>query len=367
MNHYVGMDLHSNNTVMVIIDDDEKWAFKRKFKNNLKEIVQALTPFRASLSGVVVEATYNWYWLVDGVQKAGYKVHLAHPAKLEGRKGKKHTNDYDSAYYLAHLLRMKNLPEGYIYPAETRGQRDLLRKRSILVRKRTDFILGLINFANRNTGYSISVNELDDYVEHILKDEPHDELLYLSGRSSLECVRFLSTQITRLEKVVLMMTQSTPYYKILLTVPGIGKILALTITLETGDIRRFKTSGDYVSYCRGVGCKQISNEKTKGQKNRKSGNRYLAWAFVEAANFSKRSCPGAKEFYNRKLKESKKSVLAIKALASKLARACYYMMRDNAAFEPKRLFNHPDQNPRSTNTKGCGNKPQLGTGRQPIV
>lgn len=169
MNHYVGMDLHSNNTVVVIIDDDEKWVFKRKFRNDLAEIKQALAPFKSSICGVVVEATYNWYWLIDGLKSARYKMHLAHPGKIEGRLGKKHTNDYDSAYHLAHLLRMNNLPEAYIYPKETRSLRDLLRKRSILVRKRTDFILSLINFANRNTGNIIRVNELDEYINRILR------------------------------------------------------------------------------------------------------------------------------------------------------------------------------------------------------
>lgn len=157
-----------------------------------------------------------------------------------------------------------------------------------------------------------------------------------------------------------MLARSMPYYKKLVTVPGIGKILALTITLETGDIGRFEDSGNFVSYCRGVGCKHTSNDKTKSKKNSKSGNQYLAWAFVEAANFSKRFCPAAKEFYDKKLKESKINAIAVKALASKLARACFYMMRDNTVFDPKQLFGI--RIPKSTNTNGCGSQPKKGSG-----
>jgi transposase len=358
MNHYAGMDLHSNNTVIVIIDDAERWIVKRKVPNDLSKIIEVCNPFKLTLRGVVVESTYNWYWLVDGLMGQGFKVHLAHPGKIEGRPGKKHTNDYDDGFHLAHLLRMNNLPEGYIYPKETRGLRDLLRKRGILVKKRTDFLLSIINSINRTTGDCINGDELSHYTDVQLREIFEDDFNYISARSSMQCIHFLNKQIARLEKIILMVAKSHPYYQKLLTVPGIGKTLALTISLEVGDISRFKDRGDFVSYCRGVGSKQTTNGKKKGEKHRKSGNQYLAWAFVEAANFSKRYCPEAKEFYQRKFKESKLSVLAIKALASKLARACYFIMRDDTDFDLQRIFGKPI----TTKNKGCGNKPKKGTG-----
>ena len=358
MKHYAGMDLHSNNTVIVIIDEDEKWVFKRRVKNNLPAIIEICQPFKTSLNGIVVESTYNWYWLVDGLKEAGFEVHLANPAKIESCPGKKHRNDFDDAYYLAHLLRTNNLPRGYIYPRESRGLRDLLRKRSIIVQKRTDFLLSLINLANRTTGSCIRGNELANYTDQQLLELFKDEFIYISARESMQCIRFLTQRIGKLEKMVLMVAQHHPYYQKLNTVPGIGKILGLTISLETGDIHRFADSGHFVSYCRGVGSKQISNGKKKGEKNRKSGNQYLAWAFVEAANFSKHYCDEAKTFYDRKFKESKLRVLAIKALASKLARACYYIMRDHTDFDLNRIFREPI----IKNNKGCGSKPELGVG-----
>lgn len=338
MKHYAGLDLHSNNTVVVVINEEENWELKCKFPNDSSRIVEALEPFKSTLKGVVVESTYNWYWLVDILQANGFKVHLAHPAQIEGRPGKKHTNDFDDAFHLAHLLRMNNLPQGYIYPKESRGLRDLLRKRSILVRKRTSFILSLINLYNRHTGNCIDGNQLEKFSNAQLQEVFKDEALYISARASLECVRFLKKQIAGVEKIVLMVHQSHPYFKKLQTVPGIGKILALTISLETGDISRFPDRGNFVSYCRGVGSKQTSNDKKKSEKHRKSGNPYLAWAFVEAANFSKGKCTHAKAFYDRKRKESKLHVLAIKALASKIARACYYIMKDHVDYDATRLF-----------------------------
>ena len=123
----------------------------------------------------------------------------------------------------------------------------------------------------------------------------------------------------------------------LLTTPGIGTILGLTIMLEVGDINRFLKAGHYSSYCRCVESKKISNGKKKGENNKKNGNRYLAWAYVEAANHAIRVCPKAQRFFQRKMSKSNR-VLATKALANKLTKATYYIMRDQVAFDAQKLF-----------------------------
>ena len=128
-----------------------------------------------------------------------------------------------------------------------------------------------------------------------------------------------------------------PEYHLLKTVPGIGETLATTIMLETGSIGRFAQVGNFSSYCRCVDSLRESNGKKKGEGNTKNGNKYLAWAFVEAANFAMRYCPQAKSFYDRK-KSKTNRVLAIKALAHKLARACYHMLRDQKPFDVSRCF-----------------------------
>jgi transposase len=116
MTHFASFDLHSTNAVGVIIDENKKWIFKRKFKNDLERILAALENYRATLAGVVVESTYNWYWLVDGLKANGYKVHLAHTVETSVKKHKKYSDDYRDAFHLADLLRKGELSEGYIYP-----------------------------------------------------------------------------------------------------------------------------------------------------------------------------------------------------------------------------------------------------------
>ncbi len=123
----------------------------------------------------------------------------------------------------------------------------------------------------------------------------------------------------------------------MLSIGGIGEILALTIMLETGDIERFKKVGHFTSYCRCVGSEKLSNGKKKGQGNTKNGNKYLSWAFVEAANFAVRFNDQAKRYYQRKTVK-RNQVIAIKAVAHKLARASYYVMRDHVPFDSDKLF-----------------------------
>ena len=119
--------------------------------------------------------------------------------------------------------------------------------------------------------------------------------------------------------------------------PGIGKILALTIMLETGPISRFAQVGNYVSYCRKVSSQWSSNGKTKGKGNKKNGNKYLAWAFSEAAELARRLDASARTYYHRKMQKTN-FMIAHAALAHKLARAAYYILRDHVPFMPEKLF-----------------------------
>jgi transposase len=128
-----------------------------------------------------------------------------------------------------------------------------------------------------------------------------------------------------------------PAFKPLLTVSGVGQILGLTIMLETGAIERFAKVGNYASYCRCVGSKRISNGKKKGKGNTKNGNKYLAWAYIEAANFAVRYNPQIKRYYQRKCARTQ-PIVAIKAVAHKLARACYYILRDQVPFDVNKAF-----------------------------
>ena len=112
MRKFIGIDLHSNNSVVVVANDDDRVVYQKRLPNDLAAIAAALAPHRDEAVGVVIESTYNWYWLVDGLMEAGYRVHLAHPAAIKKYEGLKHSGDFADAAYLAQLLRLGLLAEG---------------------------------------------------------------------------------------------------------------------------------------------------------------------------------------------------------------------------------------------------------------
>ena len=210
-----------------------------------------------------MESTYNWYWLVDGLMDKGYRVHLANTAAIQQYEGLKYTDDHCDARWLAHILRLGVLPQGYIYPKEERAVRDLLRKRSQMVRQRTTNLLSIQNLITRNTGNSISSNRIKTLdIQHVDGLLPNPDLA-LAVKANLAVMNSADEQIEILEKAVQDRIKLRPEFSFLKTVPGIGQILALTIMLETGDIERFASVGNYASYCRCVGSQKISNGKKR--------------------------------------------------------------------------------------------------------
>lgn len=337
MELYGAIDLHSNNSVVSILDEQDQVQYEKRLPNDLEHILLSLAPYREDLTGLAVESTYNWYWLVDGLMEAGYRLHLVNTAAVKQYEGLKFTDDQYDARWLAHLLRLKILPQGYIYPRADRAVRDLLRKRSQLVHQRTANLLSIQNLIARNTGRGIGGNLIKQ-----LTAQEVDALLpipeiALAVKSNLAVLVCLQQQVQQLERAVLERVRLRPAFKGLLTVCGIGRILALTIMLETGEIGRFGKVGQFASYCRCVDSKRMSNHKQKGSGNRKNGNKYLAWAFVEAANFAVRYNDRVKAYYQRK-KAKTNGAVAIKVVGHKLARACYYIMRDEVEFDVKRAF-----------------------------
>jgi transposase len=332
------VDLHANNVFVAVIDKKGKRLEQKRLPNDLPAILEYLKPHQKEMVGIVVESTYNWYWLVDGLMGTGYKVHLANPSGIQQYSGLKHVDDKHDAFWLAQMLRLEILPEGYIYPKEERPIRDLLRKRRHLVKLRTSLILSLQNIISRNCGVAFRANEVkrlkEDRVSPLLES---NEDLALAGKTSKEMIDQLTRQIQKIEASIVQRVELKEAYRYLLTLPGVGKILGLTIMLETGPIARFAQVGDYASYCRKVPSRWTSNEKTKGKGNQKNGNKYLAWAFSEAAEFARRYDAQARAYYTRKMRKTN-FIVAHSALAHKLARAAYYLMKDQVPFMPEKLF-----------------------------
>jgi transposase len=317
---------------------------RRKLANDPDLILRFWEPHRPDLAGIVIESTYNWYWLVDLLQDNGYRVHLANPAGIQKYSGLKHADDNHDAFWLAELLLLGILPEGYIYPKELRALRDLLRKRQQLVRVRTGLVLSLQNIVTRNCGTKISAVHLKDLKEDRVSGYlQENEDLLLAGSANKTCIDALSRQILRIEAAVEKKLKLRPPYTHLLDLPGVGRILASTIMLETGPIERFAKVGCYASYCRKVNSRWTSNEKVKGHGNKKNGNKYLAWAFGEAAERARIFHKASREFYERKLRQKKHPALAHGALAHKLARAAFYILRDHVPFDQEKMFGYAEE------------------------
>ena len=333
MQLYAGLDLHSRNTYIGIMDKEFNRVFGKRVPNNLPLILKTLGPLQDQLQGLVVESTYNWYWLVDGLMDAGYRdIHLANPSAIRQYEGIKHSDDQHDSYFLAKLLILGILPQGYIYPKEDRPVRDLARKRLFLVRHKTSHILSLQSLITRCSGQRVSTNKIKQFEVEDLQQLLQEEHIVLSAQANLDSIRFFAQQIRQLEKAIKNKIKVKKEFQYLMTVPGIGTILAMTIMLEVGDINRFAKVGNFASYSRCVSSQRLSDGKSKGSGNRKNGNRYLSWAFIEAAHLSRRYNERFKSYYNRKIAQANTS-LATKALSNKRARICYYIMKNQVPFK----------------------------------
>ena len=337
MQLYAAIDLHSTNSVVVVLDEEDRIVLAKRMPNDLQTILASLQGCPGKVCAVAVESTYNWYWLVDGLQAAGLVVRLVNTAAVKQYDGLKYSGDFQDARHLAHLLRLGILPIGYIYPRAERAVRDLLRKRSQLVRQRTTQLLSMQTLLARNLGMRISGNELKKWQPQRIEALALLAEQKLALQANLAVLGCLEGQISQLESCIVSKAKLRADYRWLKTVSGIGTVLALTIALESGDINRFAAAGNFSSYARMVDSRRESNGKRKGVGNTKCGNKYLAWAFIEAAHFAVRYDAVIRRWYQKKLASSLE-VVAIKAVAHKLARACYHVMKFGKPFEVSQAF-----------------------------
>jgi transposase len=334
---YCGIDLHSSNNVVAVLDEGLRKVAEQRLPNDLATVLRMLGPYREELKGIAVESTFNWYWLVDGLMEAGYRLHLTNTSAVKQYEGLKYSDDRHDARWLARLLLLGILPEGYIYPKGERPVRDLLRRRAFLVQKRTSMLLSMRGAFECRTGMRATCSDVKGWTESDLEQFLEDPTTRLGVSCLLEPVKAIDGQVQVIEKCVLAQAKLRPEFRLLQTVWGIGKVLALTVMYEVGHIARFPEVGNFASYCRCVTTDRLSNGKRKGSGNAKNGNPYLSWAFTEAAHFANRHRPPAQRFFQRKRAQTN-GIVATRALAHKLARASYHVMRDQVEFDPKRLF-----------------------------
>jgi transposase len=245
---YSGIDLHSNNSVVAIIDETDRVVAQKRLPNDITKITGFLARWQDELAGVVVESTYNWYWLVDGLQDAGLQVHLAHTAAIKQYEGLKHGGDEADARHLAHLLRLGILPTGTILPREQRAVRDLARKRMQMVHCCTAQVLAVENIMARQLGGRMTSNQIKRLTDDAIDQMPLAADVGLAIKTNVAVIATLQSQIEVLEKRLQERVKPRPQYRLLTTAPGIGQTLATVILLETGPIERFAEVGNFASY-----------------------------------------------------------------------------------------------------------------------
>ncbi|MBR0832684.1 IS110 family transposase [Bradyrhizobium manausense] len=238
---------------------------------------------------------------------------------------------------LNQILRDCGPIEAIVLPREHRVVRDLARKRMQLVQSCTTHVLAVENIMARQLGGRMTSNQIKRLTDDTIDSLPVAADVGLAIKANVAVIATLQSQIEVLEKRLQERVKPRPQYGLLTSVPGIGQTLATVILLETGPIDRFADVGNFASYARCVDSVHTSNRKKKGEGNVKNGNKYLAWAFVEAANFARRFCPEAKRFHERK-KARTNNIVATKALAHKLARACYHILKEGKPFDVTRCF-----------------------------
>ena len=363
--YYIGQDLHQDNVVVHVCRNEfsngsirSKTILSKKFSIVGPEAIaayfKALEPYCFNQPHTaIVESTYNWYWMADGFESRGWNLRLADPSTVS-RANIKYADDYTDAAYLVECLRTGSLRTTWVMPKDDRAIRDLARYRMTLVEDRARLKTIIVNMITNHLSIKLTsdklIREIDKSVETAI-ESPSEEvaqqvlatyfdhrLVRIKVGSLLNRIRFLATEIGQLDQELLSLLKPNLYSKSLQTIKGCGFVTSMIIALEIGEIERFNTHKDFVSYCRLAPTSKLSNGKSKGVGNAKNGNAYLSWAFTELANLVVRFNPEAKRYYDRLFNRSRLRVKAIRSVAAKMARAIFMMLKHGETFDLKRCF-----------------------------
>jgi transposase len=316
-----------------ILDQQGEIVLHRNLKASPDALLKAIAPYRDDLV-IAVECMFTWYWLADLCAQEGIPFVLGHALYMKAIHGGKAKNDKIDAHKIAVLLRGGMLPQAYVYPAEMRATRDLLRRRLYLTRKRAEL---LTHVQNTNSQYNLpEIGKKIAYKANRngVAERFPDPAVHKSIDVDLALLGYYDELLRDLELHLITAAKQdrANALSLLRTVPGIGKILSLVLLYEIHDIHRFPRVQEFVSYCRLVKCAKESAGKRYGTSGTKIGNAYLKWAFSEAAVLFLRNNPAGQKLLTRLAKKHGKGK-ALTVLAHKLARAVYYMLKRGTAFE----------------------------------
>jgi transposase len=336
--HYCGIDLHAKTMYLCILDKDGQILLHKNIKSRPEAFLAALEPYREDLV-VAVECMFTWYWLADLCRQEGIEFVLGHALYMKAIHGGKAKNDKLDAFKIATLLRGGSLPKAYAYPREMRATRDLLRRRQHLVRRRGSLLTHIrnthhqYNLAEPKANIACKANRegvAEAFAEPDARKSMEMDFLLIGHYDQL--IRDVENHLERRAR----QHDSQAYHR-LRTVPGIGKILALTLLYEIHDISRFPRVQDFLSYCRLVKCDHSSGGKKLGTGGAKIGNVHLKWAFSEAAVLFLHSNPAGQKLL-RRLAGRHGKAKALSILATKLGRTVYLMLSKERAFDMERFL-----------------------------
>jgi transposase len=336
---YCGIDLHARTMYLCILNRDGEILVHRNMPAGPEPFLKAIAPYREDVV-VCVECIFTWYWLADLCAREGLPFVLGHALYMKAIHGGKAKNDKIDAQQIAVLLRGGMLPQAYVYPAEMRATRDLLRRRLHLTRKRAEL---LAHIQNTNSQYNLpEIGKKIAYKANRggVAERFPDPAVQKSVEVDLALIDFYDQLLRDVELTIVQTAKqhdAQTLYR-LQSVPGIGKILSLVLLYEIHDITRFPRVQDFVSYCRLVKCAKESAGKRYGTSGTKIGNAYLKWAFSEAAVLFLRNHPAGQKYLARLEKKHGKGK-ALTVLAHKLARAVYYMLRRDTVFDMQKFLN----------------------------
>ena len=330
--HYCGIDLHARNMYTCVLDQEGKILLHRDLPTTPGMFLKAIAPFRESLV-VAVECIFTWYWLADLCAREGIDFVLGHALYMKAIHGGKAKNDRIDSLKIATMLRGGMLPQSYVYPPEMRSTRDLLRRRLTLVRQRGQLLAHI-----QNTHHQYNLPTPKARINYRcnregIAEQFSDPSVFESVSSDIELAGHYDLLIKDLE---LFLTQKAKIHDPqnffrLRSIPGVGKILAMTMLYEIHEIERFERVQNFASYARLVKCEKSSSGKRLGIGGAKIGNVHLKWAFSEAAVLFLRANPPAQKFVE-KLRKKHGKAKALSILAHKLGRAVYFMMKQKRPF-----------------------------------
>jgi transposase len=332
---YCGIDLHARSMYVCIVSHDGEILLHRNMPAAPAPFLKAIAPYRDGLV-VAVECIFTWYWLADLCADEGIPFVLGHALYMKAIHGGKAKNDKIDSQKIAALLRGGMLPKAYVYPAQMRATRDLLRRRTHLMRKRAEL---LSHVQNTNSQYNLP--EIGKKIAYKANREGvaerfREAAVQKTIEVDLALITYYDELLKDLELYILKIAKHHDAHTLYLlqTVPGIGKILSLVLLYEIHRIARFPSVQEFASYCRLVKCSKESGGKRVGTSGKKIGNAHLKWAFSEAATLFLRNNPQGQKLLSRLEKKHDKGK-ALSILAHKLGRAVYYMLKRKVAFDMK--------------------------------